>query len=367
MQQALRPYASAGVVLASAGLIAITPTAGPAVDIQTRAVQLTSADQPDPITTLSELVSNTQGNLTALEAEFSANPTPILDQIEANQAVYAQDLAAAAQNAQSDFTAAVQGLPEVLQQATTDLNSGDIYDALQGPYQYLIGSALEINHDLANGGFQVAQAVSDNISNVLNDTGGVISPYVLSDGNSVPLWFSDLVTAPLYGPNAAQAGFDGVTADVVTAADDGDWTTVLSDLANAPTTIADAYLNGYDVPNLAAQAADLGSDALRRIAGLNPEAALLTGAERAREFADNGLPYYGGQGTFENLHEAALRIAADLGAGRELADVAGAQSAASTDLSAVLSDLTALFEPGAATDAGSSLSTDLSSLLLSLF
>ncbi len=366
MQQTLRNYAGAGVVLAGAGLIAITPAEGPALDIQTRAVQLTSADQPDPISTLSDLISNTENNLTALQAEFSANPTPILDQILANGAVYAQDLATAAQNANSDLTAAVQGLPEVLQQASSDFSSGDIYDALQGPYQYLVGSALEVNHDLANGSFQVSQSIADNISNVLNDTGGAVSPYVLIDDNSVPLWFSELVMAPLYGPNAALAGLDGVTTDVVAAADNGDWTTVLSDLANAPTTIADAYLNGYDVSSLAAQAADLGSDALQRLGGLNPAFGLLTGAERAREFAAIGFGGQGG-GTFENIHEAALRIAADLGAGQPIADVAGAQSAASVDLSSVVTDLTALFEPGAASDAGSSLGTDLTSLLLSLF
>ncbi len=361
MQQTLRPYASAGVILASAGLIAITPTAGPALDIQTRAVQLTSTDQPDPITTWADLITNTQTNLSALQAEFSQDPTPILDQIEANQSVYAQDLATAAQNAQNDLQTAIQGFPDVIQQSTSDLNSGDIYDALQGPYQYLLGSALEVNHDLANGGFQVAQAIADNVSNVLNDSGG-LQPY-LAFNDSVPLWFSELVTAPLYGPNAAMAGLDGVTADVVAAADNGDWTTVLSDLSNAPATVVDAYLNGYDAPNLVA---DVSTDALRRIIGLNPEAALLTGAERAREELD-AAAFAVGQGTFHNIHEAALRIATDLGAGRELADVAGAQSTASADLSSVLTDLTGLFEPGAATDAGSSLSTDLSSLLVSLF
>jgi hypothetical protein len=37
------PYASAGVAVAAAGLIAVTPAAPPALDLQERAVQLTAA------------------------------------------------------------------------------------------------------------------------------------------------------------------------------------------------------------------------------------------------------------------------------------------------------------------------------------
>jgi hypothetical protein len=122
---------------------------------------------------------------------------------------------------------------------------------------------------------------------------------------------------------------------------------------------------------------------------LNPQDVLLTGAgERLRDFATG---FGDGRGFFENGYEAALRIAYDLGAGRDVAEVFGSPSAASTDLlsgaglglpdfSTLLSDLSTglspesllgglsgLFDPSAATDIGAQLSTDLSTVLLSLF
>ncbi len=44
MELSLRPYVTAGVVVASAGLVAVAPLGPPALEIQTRAVQLASTD-----------------------------------------------------------------------------------------------------------------------------------------------------------------------------------------------------------------------------------------------------------------------------------------------------------------------------------
>jgi hypothetical protein len=69
MELSLRPYVSAGVAVAGAGLIAVVPVGAPALEFQTRAVQLASVedvandlaslaptltDQDFPVSTLAE-------------------------------------------------------------------------------------------------------------------------------------------------------------------------------------------------------------------------------------------------------------------------------------------------------------------------
>jgi hypothetical protein len=409
MQKSLRPCASAGVVLAGAGLIAMTPMAGPSLDVQSRAVQLLStgsplefadlvnpggvSDQAFPITTPAELASNTATNLQDLQNQIAADPAPILEQLIANQATYSNDLATAAENASSDFTSAVQGLPDVFAQTSADFASGDVYDGLTVPSSYLLTSALEVNHDLLNGTSEVAQGMTNSLDRLVNDTGEQLSSYFTTSGDqAVPTWLSDLIVAPLYGPNAELAGFAGVSQDIVTAADNGDYTTVLSDLANAPSTLTDAFLNGYDVQTLAppppptAEVVD--PDAAMRLLGLNPEIGFLTGAADPVRF-DLAGPGLVERGTIENIYEASLRIAHDLGpqesakvvdiANGPLAELSGSASGAagladtspfltelSTALSPLLSDLTGLFDGSAATDIGSQLTTDFSALLLGL-
>lgn len=382
MQHVLRPYASAGVALAGAGLIAITPMAGTSPDIQSRAVRLMStgspfdfsdllstgtvSDQAFPITTPAELASDTANNLQLLQTQIAGDPAPILEALIGNQAVYSNDLATAAENANTDFTAAVSGLPEVLQQASANLSSGDVYDALFNPYSYLLTSALEVNHDLLNGASLFAQGVVNSLDNLVNDSGELMRGFITAQGDSaVPTWLSELVLAPLYGPNAAFAGFSGVSQDIVTAAHSGDYSTVLSDLTNAPTTIADAFLNGYDVysvpvqpPPAADAAADITTDATRRIAELNPAAGFLTGAPQLEEkvAADFASPYYGNQGTIENIYQASLDIARDLGpeqakqaelANGPFAELLGGAASTSglSDFSTVFGDLSGTLQP----------------------
>ncbi len=167
-----------------AGHIAVMPVAPASSDVQARVVRLSSVgsaldvvvspvDNPYPVFTPSELCTDTTNNLQALEAQIAANPDPILQQIAANQEVYASDLSTAAQNADNDFTSALQGLPDVLQLASANYSSGDVYDALYGPYSYLLSSELTINHDLLTGRSEVVQGIADNFDNVANDVQNV--------------------------------------------------------------------------------------------------------------------------------------------------------------------------------------------------
>src|ERR1700678_2865895 len=104
MELSLRPYVTAGVAVAGAGLIAAAPVGPPALDIQTRAVQLTSVDdageditsgaasltgdQEFPVTTWADVFTNTFANLEDIGPQLAQDPTPILSTIEANQLGY---------------------------------------------------------------------------------------------------------------------------------------------------------------------------------------------------------------------------------------------------------------------------------------
>jgi hypothetical protein len=67
MQQTLRPYATAGVALVGASIIAVTPVAAPLPEIQARSVKLVDA--------WSDLLTETTANLTNINA--NADPTAI--------------------------------------------------------------------------------------------------------------------------------------------------------------------------------------------------------------------------------------------------------------------------------------------------
>ncbi len=77
MQNALRPYATAGVALVGASIIAVTPLAVPPPRVETRPVQLVDA--------WSELVANTTANLDSIISNASSSDiTQLFDQLVTN-------------------------------------------------------------------------------------------------------------------------------------------------------------------------------------------------------------------------------------------------------------------------------------------
>ena len=169
---------------------------------------------------------------------------------------------------------------------------------------------------------------------------------------AIPQWVTDLQVASLYGPNAAEYAMAGVTQDVINAYQSGDVTLALNDLSNAPSTIFDAYLNGYQVDG-GVTAKDLTDLAVLRT-GLNPALGALNGGS-------------------ESVLRAREIIAGDLGGGvRAFDTLGGADAAGSADLNAVLGDVSTLlnpstalgeiataFDPNAIADISSLLSADL--------
>jgi hypothetical protein len=226
MQSALRPYLTAGVALALAGasLIAVTPVAAP--DIQERAVRLTDF----PLITPEELFTDTSANLSALQAQIAADPTPVLSAIAANQAVYAQDLTTALQGAGSTLETTLQGLPAALQTAFADLTSGDFANAVTGPFNYLVDGVVSAGLPLLEGLQTILEGITGNLAAVISDDFGLIAITAL---------------VPLVPVAAVVSAFAGVGENIVNALAGGNISGVLENLALAPTTLLGAFLNGY--------------------------------------------------------------------------------------------------------------------------
>ncbi|MDT5166668.1 MAG: hypothetical protein QOC88_3562 [Mycobacterium sp.] len=346
MELSLRPYVTAGVVVAGAGLIAAAPLGPSALEIQTRAVQLVStedlaadvvsaaaAQQEFPVSTWADVFLNAFSNLESLQSPFGLNGEPILQAVMENQLIYSNELATAAETAGTNLVTALQNLPDVLSRAMSDLTSGDVFDAETSITQFLTQTPLEVIRPLNNGFFEVAQSISNHLSNLLAgpditraDAAGDLLPL------SVPQWVTELVQAQLLAPHAAELAFAGVSQDIVTAIQGGDSTLAFSDLMNAPSTILDAFLNGYNL-------GDGGGSPY--LVDAVPEA--------LRNVSAQGL--LSNEGTVATIREAMHTIARDISPLRAFeapaADAAGA-TAAGADLHALVGDLSTLLSPDSA-------------------
>jgi hypothetical protein len=348
MEHSLRPYVTAGVVLAGASLIAAAPIGPAAVQIQARAVQLTAieglaadvvsaaaAPQEFPVSTLADVFTNAFANLQSLGSEFTSNPTPIITALMENQLIYSNDLASAAETAGTNLVNALQDFPTVISNAMSDLASGDFFDAETSITQFLTQAPLSVLRPLDNGFFEVAQSMSNNFENLFGTPNYYASADSVSDGSlssSVPQWFSELVQAQLLAPHAAELAFAGVGQDIVTAMQDGDSTAAFNDLMNAPATILDAYLNGYNL-------GDDGGGGLGTMLDAVPAT--------MKNVSAQGL--LSEEGTVATMREATETIAREISPQKalETADAAGAASA-SADLNTVVGDLSTLLSPDTA-------------------
>ncbi|MGH3971230.1 MAG: hypothetical protein ACRDTV_24795 [Mycobacterium sp.] len=383
MQRTLRPYLTVGVAVVGASLIAVTPVQPSALDVQMRAVQLASGEdaaaiamQDFPIATYQDLFTNTAANLQGLQTEIMADPTPILTQVMANQTMYAQDFSTAFQTIGTNLTSDLQELPKVLQQVTTDFSQGDLFDASTTISRFLETTSADLTQPLVSAESQVADDMAANFSNVVQ--GALASPFVATNVVSPDLqvdygpWLTDLLSAGEYAPNAAMTALLGVGQDIITAITNNDWTTAFNDAADALPTVLNAYLNGYPLDTLTPFATGM------PVAGIPPEFGLLTNSTTGDTFG----PARGG---IENILDAKRSFAQDLlpavqrdvdptsasaVADTHTATLDSLLNAVGTDFSTLLNtawaDLTALLEPGTATDLSAALSTDLGDLSTNL-
>ena len=368
MELSLRPYVSAGVVVAGAGLIAVAPLGPPALEIQTRAVQLASVDalgdltsaaalgQEFPVATWADVFTDTFSNLQNIGSDFTNDPTPILSAIMQNQLDYANELASAWETSGTNLVNDLQELPKVLSTALSDLTSGDVVGADQTITQYLVEGPLNVLRPLENAFFDVSQSITNNLDNVLApDEISRAAVIGIGGGGSIPQWFTELEQAQLLAPHAAEVAFASVSQDIVDALQNNNDTLAFNDLLNAPSTILDAFLNGYNLGD------DGGGGAMRFVTDIISR----VGAQ--------GL--LSQNGSIETIRQATETVAREISdrAKEALAAVdASATAGAGADWSALVGDVgtllnpdTALgeiataFDPNAVADITSLLSADL--------
>lgn len=346
MELALRPYVTAGVVLAGAGLLAVAPLGPPAVELQTRAVQLTAAEdivadvvsaaaiargQEFPVSTWADVFTNTFSNLENIGSDFTNDPTPILSAIMQNQLDYSNDLATGWETAGTNLVNALQDFPEVLSKFFGDLTSGDVFAADQVITQFLTEAPLSVLRPLENAFFEVGQSITNNLDNVFSSGDAYYNTTASSDSLgefSVPQWFTEIQQAMLMGPHAAEVAFAGVSQDIVDALQNNDDSLALSDLLNAPSTILDGFLNGYDL-------GDDGGGGMR----LSDLADITTVSGAQGLLSEDG--------SVETIRRATETIAGDLGE-RAKEAFASVDAGATTDWSAIVGDISTWLNPDTA-------------------
>lgn len=242
MNLALRPYATAGIALVGASVIAATPLAPPPAAIESAmartssaAVELTAA--VDPIAAWAGLFTHTPESILALGNLIAENPAPILAQIAANWSGYGQTLGTALQTAGTGLSNYLTTqLPTALQTFADQMMSGDTQGAAQTFSGAILGLAFGIGFPMLNV-LSIPADITQNFANAIATLPGFAGP-VISAG------LGALMT--LTGTTLAT----GVSAQaVVDAFKSGDPLGAVNALAAMPATIADALLNGYASPD----------------------------------------------------------------------------------------------------------------------
>ncbi|MGH3675495.1 MAG: hypothetical protein ACRDU5_07105 [Mycobacterium sp.] len=130
MYKAARPYATAGVALVGASVIAVTPIAAPRPELQVPNPPVQLAALVNPIEVFGPIFGQAVENAGVLGEQVLANPAPILTQILANQISGGTTLAGALQTFVNNFGEVLALAPEQINTATRQLAAGDITGAL---------------------------------------------------------------------------------------------------------------------------------------------------------------------------------------------------------------------------------------------
>jgi hypothetical protein len=252
MQRNLRPWATAGVALVGAGLIAVTPVMPTLADLQHLSVRLSTVahgDVPFPEVGWNDLVANTTANWTGLMEMF--NHTTAIYSLP--EAVY------------------TQGLPQVFQDLVTLLQELAKYSAELSAYDAAVAAQLGaldptgplppiptfpdlygdpvlnpvsavtllLQNALGSGFGQNAlqvgwEGIYQNMLPSIND--------ITTQSQNIFTQLGDLFTGGSFSTSAITTDFTAIGTDL---------TSIWNHLALAPTTLVNDYLNGYPVVSAA--------------------------------------------------------------------------------------------------------------------
>ena len=228
---AVRPYATAGIALVGASVIAISPVAPPPPDAEiSPQVRLSAA--VDPITPWRNVISDADTNLSGLAAAWREDPAPVLRQVIANQIGYLSEL---------------PNFPAIIQQIGANLEA-----ALKAPFATDLGT-LEPGHAFAfpivTGGLPelgIPALLPAELQPVLDLTTTYLSGVLLG------------LAGPVVGPGLALGASTQAIIGNLTG-DDPDPEAAFSDLIDIPAGMTDAFLNGGQSLDLTPVLAAFGS------------------------------------------------------------------------------------------------------------
>jgi hypothetical protein len=263
MQLAARPHVTAGIALAGAAAIAVSPIAPPLPDIHlpnparvAASVELAAATLAATPPSYAQVIQEAVANAQALLNTITANPTPILSKIGQNQAITIQNLMTALQTLGGAIsTQLTTTVPTLLQGASNDLASGNVEGATNNVLSAILATVFPITGFIP----AVSAALTQPLTNLVAainavQAGGVTSPLAMA------------VTG-LLGPALSGAGAFGVAVDNVgSAITAGDPQAALNAVVNGPATIVDGVLNGGFGPDLSSLAG-LGGLGITVVAG----------------------------------------------------------------------------------------------------
>ncbi|MGV0835996.1 hypothetical protein [Mycolicibacterium thermoresistibile] len=233
MHASVRSFATTGVALVGASVIAVTPIAPAPPDIQVskQAVSLSAISDPaDPFVAYEELVANTIGNLSSLGGQFAADPAPILVKIFQNQVANGQLLGSALEESFGFILQGVEALPGTLEEAFALLTQGDLEGAVDAFVLGIVPAALGLLVPFV----AASMIITNTADNFARAVSAVFDPENLL---FTVLGFAGPALSTLNGFVATgQAVIDGVLA--------GDPMAVVNSLVSAPAVIIDAALNG---------------------------------------------------------------------------------------------------------------------------
>ncbi|MDT5023472.1 MAG: hypothetical protein QOI33_3996 [Mycobacterium sp.] len=253
MPQILRPGITAGIALAGASLIAVTPAAVPGPDVQHRSVQLVDVDHgviPFPEVDYNDMVANTTANWNGLmdmfdhttaiyslpDAVYTQGLTQVFNDLSTevqelakySAALSVYDAAVAAQHGALDPTGPLPPIPTF----------PDLYnDPVLNPVSAL---TLLIQNSLSSGfGANAAEVgwtgIYQNMLPSIND--------INTQFGGISTQFENLLSGGTFSMSAINTDFTNIGTDL---------TTVEKFLSLAPTTLLNDYLNGYPVESSAA-------------------------------------------------------------------------------------------------------------------
>jgi hypothetical protein len=240
MQIALgRRYATAGVALVGAAVIAVSPIAPPMPDIQVPSVA-SIAVQLAANPTYAEVLARTSGYATAVINDFfgqyGSDSTPI-QKVISNQIALAQSIIVGfVDTADAIGTALTTAVPQLLQAALADLASFNIYGAANN----LFLAALAPLAPLLLGAIPIQAAAAFVVHNMANAFGYLTNPLLL--GLSLIAAAGPLIS----GASAALYAFQSV----LDAA--GNPQQMMTEIINSPAAIMDGFLNGGYGPDMGA-------------------------------------------------------------------------------------------------------------------